>query len=304
MVRFGVIKISKFDQSLTMHVLIAGGTGFIGKALREKLKEQGIESSVLTRTPSAPHHIGWDPERGKIDAVKLPKVTHVINLAGAGIAEKRWTEKRKKELRESRTRTTEFLHVSMVKYAKDVVNYIGISGVNAFGFLDNKVYNESDDFGNDFLSQLVKEWEKAHRLFEALPFFSILRLGMVLSPKGGAYQKIAQPIKWGLGAVPGSGQQLVPWIHLEDTVQLIIACLKAPKGLVHAVVECATMNDITFAIAASEKKKIFLPNIPSFVIHIRFGEMGHLLTKSLRVSNTNLFKTFQPSYNQLSLLKN
>ena len=286
-----------------MHVLIAGGTGFIGKALRDKLTEQGIETSVLTRTPSATYHIAWEPEKGKIDAVKLHKVTHVINLTGAGIADKRWTAKRKKELTTSRTTTTEFLHVSVVKYAKDIENYIGISGVNAFGFLDQKVYEEIDDFGNDFLSNLVKEWEQAHRLFDALPSFSILRLGMVLSPTGGAYQKIAQPMRWGLGAVPGSGKQFVPWIHLEDTVQLILSCLKAPVGVVHAVADCSTMKDLTFAIADSEKKKIFLPNIPSFVLRLLFGEMGQLLTKSLRVSNDNLLKTFHPSYNQLSLLK-
>jgi NAD dependent epimerase/dehydratase family enzyme len=125
---------------------------------------------------------------------------------------------------------------------------------------------------------------------------------MVLSSQGGAYRKIAAPMKFYMGAVPGSGKQLVPWIHLDDVVGFIMYVLKStPVGLIHVVSNNSSMKELTQTIALKERSKIILPNIPSFMIRLIFGEMGMLLTESLRIDHTKLTQTaYKTRFNQLS----
>lgn len=283
-----------------MQVLIVGGTGFIGKALREDLIRHNIDTWVLTRNASEAYHVNWCPEKKTCETNKLHHITHIINLAGAGIADKKWTKTRKVELLASRIMTTEFLYALASTNCPKLKGYVGISGVNAFGFNDEKIHQEDEPFGKDFLSKLVFSWENAHRAFDQLPIFSILRLGMVLSPRGGAYVKIAGPLKWGLGAVPGTGNQWVPWIHLNDVIHILRLALDTPLGLVHVTVENATMKELTLAIACKENKKIYLPNIPVFLLRLIFGEMSCLLTESLRVTNEKISHYYEIKHGRLS----
>ena len=289
-----------------MEVLIVGGTGFIGNALQKALDLSGISYKILSRRPAKANHVFWDPAKDQLDTSSLGSITHIINLAGAGIAEKRWTRERKKELINSRVDATQFLYNECSKHCPSLEGYIGISGVNAFGFDDSLCYNETHAFATDFLSGLVEQWEGAHRLFDKLPSFSILRLGMVLSSRGGAYRKIAAPMKFYMGAVPGSGKQLVPWIHLDDVVGFILHVLQTKSvGLIHVVSNNSSMKELTQTIARKERSKIILPNIPVFVIRLIFGEMGMLLTESLRIDHTKLTQTaYKNRFNQLSDLIN
>jgi uncharacterized protein (TIGR01777 family) len=289
-----------------MEVLIVGGTGFIGTALQKALDLSGISYKILSRRPTKANHVFWDPAKHQLDISSLDSVTHIINLAGAGIAEKRWTRERKKELINSRVEATQFLYTECSKHCPSLEGYIGISGVNAFGFDDSLCYNESHPFASDFLSSLVEQWEGAHRLFDKLPSFSIFRLGMVLSSQGGAYRKIAAPMKFYMGAVPGSGKQLVPWIHLDDVVGFILLVLQTKSvGLIHVVSNNSSMKELTQTIARKERSKIILPNIPAFVIRLIFGEMGMLLTESIRIDHTKLTQTaYKTRFNQLSDLIN
>lgn len=285
-----------------MRVLIAGGTGFIGRALRTYLVGMNIETRVLTRKATESYHVAWSPEKKSCDTSQLSEVTHVINLTGEGIAEKRWTKARKKALISSRVETTAFLHSLTQEHCPKLMGYVGISGVNAFGFGDEKIHQENDLFGTDFLSKLVKDWEEAHKAFEFLPVFSILRLGMVLSPDGGAYEKIAKPIRWGVGAIPGKGSQWVPWVHLNDVVHVIHRGLTHSQGIIHLVAENSNMKDLTQAIAQKEQRKMYLPNIPPFMIRLIFGEMGGLLTESVRISNEKLLSFYLLKHPHLSTL--
>ena len=289
-----------------MEVLIVGGTGFIGQALQKALDLSGIAYKILSRRPSKAHHVYWDPSKNQLDGSTLGSITHIINLAGAGIAEKRWTKERKKELINSRVDATQFLYNECCKHCPALEGYIGISGVNAFGFDDSLCYNETHPFATDFLSSLVEQWEEAHHLFDKLPSFSIFRLGMVLSSKGGAYRKIATPMKFYMGAVPGSGKQLVPWIHLDDVVGFTMFVLKGKSvGLIHLISNNSNMKELTQTIALKERSKIILPNIPSFVIRLIFGEMGMLLTESLRIDYSKLTQSmYKTRFNQLSDLIN
>lgn len=289
-----------------MEVLIVGGTGFIGKALQKAFTEAKIPFKVLTRTPINSNEYHWNPKAKQIDLKALLKTTHIVNLAGEGIAEKRWTKSRKEALYSSRINSTEFLFEACQVNAKHLKGYIGISGVNAFGFNDLKMYQEADEFGDDYLSTLVKAWENAHSLFSYLPNYSVVRLGMVLSKHGGAYKKIARPMKYGFGAITGSGKQWVPWIHLYDVVSVLLFLLKNKSlNVVHAVANNGTMKEITTTIADLEQSKIYLPNIPEFMVRLLFGEMGNLLTKSLRVDNNKLTCAgYTFTFNQLSDLPN
>lgn len=289
-----------------MEVLIVGGTGFIGRALQEALTLSKIPHKILSRKAAAGNHIFWNPETNQLDHASLQSITHIINLAGAGIAEKRWTNRRKNELIRSRVDATQFLYKECSKHCPSLVGYIGISGVNAFGFDDAACYTETHPFGADFLSQLVAQWEGAHRLFEQVPSFNILRLGMVLSSKGGAYQKIAAPMRFYLGAIPGNGNQYVPWIHLDDVIGLLLYGLEGNTwGLLHGVSNNSSMKELTKTIAEKEHSKILLPNIPKFIIRVLFGEMGLLLTESIRVDYTKRAQLgYKPRFNQLSDLIN
>lgn len=289
-----------------MEVLIVGGTGFIGKALQKAFTEAKIPFKVLTRTPINSNEYHWNPKEKQIDLKALLKTTHIVNLAGEGIAEKRWTKSRKTALYTSRINATEYLFETCKANALHLEGYIGISGVNAFGFNDLKMYQETDSFGDDFLSTLVKAWENAHSLFSYLPNYSVVRLGMVLSKQGGAYKKIAQPMRYGLGAIAGSGKQMVPWIHLYDVVSVLLFLLKNKSlNVVHAAANNATMKELTTTIADLEQSKIYLPNIPEFMVRLLFGEMGNLLTKSLRVDNNKLTCAgYSFTFNQLSALPN
>lgn len=285
-----------------MEILIVGGSGFIGQALQKALDLIRVPYKVLSRTPKTDTHIYWNPNNHELDHSSLGTITHIINLAGAGIADQRWTKQRKEELIKSRINSTEYLHNECRKYCPNLIGYIGISGVNAFGFNDNRKYHEGDAYGNDFLSQLVAQWEQAHLLFNQLPSFSIFRLGMVLSSHGGAYRKIAAPMKFYMGAVPGSGKQLVPWVHLDDVVGLTLKVLQdKPLGLIHVVSENSSMSELTKTIAQKERSVIILPNIPSSVIRLFFGEMGILLTESLQINHTKLAQSgYNIRFNNLS----
>jgi len=285
-----------------MQVLIAGGTGFIGRALRIYFEGLNIDTKILTRKATEAYHVAWSPAEKTCDISQLREVTHIVNLTGEGIADKRWTKPRKKALISSRVETTDFLYSLTQKHCPKLIGYVGISGVNAFGFGDEKIHQENDPFGTDFLSHLVKDWEEAHKAFDFLPVFSIIRLGMVLSPDGGAYKKIAKPMRWGFGAIPGKGSQWVPWVHLKDVVQVIHEGLTHSQGLIHLVAENSSMKNLTLAIAQKEKRKIYLPNIPPFMIRLIFGEMGGLLTESVRISNEKLLSFYALKHPQLSTL--
>lgn len=277
-----------------MVILMVGGTGFIGKALTQFFEGNGITVIVLTRQPKKKNHRFWDPLNKQVDAEGLRDVTHIINLNGAGIAEKRWTPKRKRLLYTSRIEATAFLFDLTKSHCPNLKQYIGISGINAFGFSDKKEFQESDSFGRDFLSALVFAWEQAHLLFESRVNTTIIRLGMVIDSSGGAYVKMAKPIRYGVGSIIGSGKQLVPWISLEDVVGLINYVSTTKKNipsLIHGVAAHSTLKEIIDFIAFREGKKIRLPNVPEFFICLLFGSMGQLLTSSLRVSNESLVKS-------------
>jgi uncharacterized protein (TIGR01777 family) len=270
-------------------ILIAGGTGLIGKPLVEKLIERGHDVRVLTRSPRRKIDYEWSPSSKSIDKKALTGVNTIINLAGAGIADKRWTEKRKEELINSRVKTTQFLYELREKMP-ELNNYISASGINCYGYdQPDRKHKESDKFGTDFLSVVVKRWEGAADLFNADYKVAKIRTGVVFDSDGGALEKISKTIKSYVGAPLGTGKQSMPWLTIDDMVGVYVhAAENELEGAYNAVANSHTNKEVTKALAKHLNKPLWLPNVPAFVLKLMLGEMSSVVLDGLQADNTKL----------------
>jgi uncharacterized protein (TIGR01777 family) len=271
------------------HVLIAGGSGFIGVKLAKFLTENGYYVNVLTRTPREKNHFFWNPTDGVIDENCLSNVQILINLTGAGIADKRWTKARKKELLESRIESNVFLFKNVSKMPK-LEHVVCSSGINSYGFDDSThAHEETDPFGKDFLSQLVQKWEESADLFQTHCGVTKIRTSVVLGREGGALPKLIRPVQWGVGSPLGTGKQFVPWIHIHDLVGIFYHVINTQLfGVFNAVSGNASNDELTHEIAQVLHKKLWLPNVPESFINILFGEMASMLLKGVCASNKKI----------------
>ncbi len=277
-------------------VLIAGGTGLIGRKLTSVLKERGFKVYKLTRKAKKRGYINWNPELQTVDTKNLERINIIINLLGANIAEKKWTEARKQELISSRVNTTIFLRKLTTNMPK-LEYYISASGINCYGPESETVHIETDNFGSDFLSQLVKKWEESSELFSDLVPVAKLRIAMVLSKDGGAFQKIKLPFKLGLGAAFGSGKQHMPWIHVDDLCRMFVFGIENNlQGTYNAFSACTPNIDFSRALAKAMKRPFFMPRISEKLLRFFLGERVILLTEGIKVSNQKILNegfTFQ-----------
>jgi uncharacterized protein (TIGR01777 family) len=265
-------------------VLIAGGSGLIGKKLNQVLSKKGYKVYTLTRSAKHRGQIYWNPTQQTIEGKHLDKVNIIINLTGENIGEKRWTNERKKALRDSRTKTTQFLH-SLVANLPNLEYYISASGINCYE-QDDKVHTESDPFGKDFLSKLVKEWEAMSDLFESNCKVAKLRISMVLSKRGGALDKMLLPVKLGLGSPIGTGKQMMPWIHIDDLCNLFIFAIENElTGIYNATANCDSNRNFMYALAKALNRPFFMPKVPAFLMKLMLGEMADLVLNSTNASN-------------------
>jgi len=271
-------------------VLIAGGSGLIGKKLNQVLSKKGYKVHTLTRTAKHRGQIYWNPSQQTIEGKHLDKVNIIINLAGENIGEKRWTDDRKKALRDSRLKTTQFLH-SLVSNFPNLEYYISASGINCYE-QDDEVHVESDPYGNDFLSKLVKEWEAMSDLFESNCKVAKLRISMVLSKRGGALDKMLLPVKLGLGSPIGTGKQMMPWIHIEDLCNLFVYAIENElTGTYNAAANCDSNHDFMKALAKALKRPFFMQKVPAFLLKLILGEMSTLVLDSTNASNEKIKNT-------------
>lgn len=275
-------------------ILVAGGTGLVGKPLVQSLKSGGNIVRVLSRQASNCDHdiFHWDPSKNEMDEKALEGVTHIINLAGVGIADKKWSDKRKKEIIASRVIPTQFLH-SFAAKIPSLVQYISASGINCYGYDQyDRVHLETDEFGNDYLSQVVQKWEQAADIFSDVCKVAKLRISVVLTQEGGALTKIAQPIKMYFGTALGNGKQWMPWISLHDLVRLFEYTVENElEGAYNALADTETNKQFTKTLAKALKKPFWLPNAPSFVLKLMFGEMASVVLDGLQASNQKVKDT-------------
>jgi uncharacterized protein len=282
-------------------ILLAGGTGLIGKEIASYLSTKGAEIRILTRNPKGTNQFYWNPAKQEIDESVFLGVTHIINLSGVGIAEKRWTKKRKQEIIDSRVEPTKFL-AQQIDKIPNLKQYISASGINCYGYNDSKkTYFEHDDFGKDYLSNVVEKWEKSADMFQHYYKVVKIRISVVLTEKGGALAKIAKPISFGFGAGLGSGKQAFPWIHLLDLVRIFEFVIdKNLEGSFNSVAGNPSNKEFTLQLAKKLNKKIRLPNVPIFILKILLGEMSSMLLNGIKASNEKLKKEgFEFQYEDL-----
>ncbi len=297
-------------------VLITGAGGLIARELSKQL-ENKYTVRFLTRKKKHDHEFEWDLTKGTIDKKALEGVSHVIHLAGANISEKRWTDERKKELISSRIDSAGLILQSLKQKNIKLKSFISASGINYYGTeTTEKIFTEEDGPGNDFLSEVVVQWEKAADQFKEQQLAERvvkLRTAVVLAEKDGALKKMLPTIKMGIGSPLGNGKQYMPWIHIKDICAMYEFALKNPEmnGAFNAVApEHATNKELTEKIAQVLKKPLFMPNVPTFVLRLVFGELSDAVLKGSRASSGKILKAgFQFEFPDLKraledLLKN
>ena len=273
-------------------VLIAGGTGLIGRSLCERLSEAGYEVRLLSRTSAQSDRFRvflWQPDNGEVDEAVFEAVKYIINLAGVNIGDKRWSAKRKEAIRASRINATSLLLKSVSKNPGGIRLYIGASAVGYYGAVTkHHEFVETDPAGDDFLGATCAEWEAASLGFENPGVRRVLlRTGVVLAPDAGIIGKLKPSVRFGLGAVVGTGDQIVPWIHLEDLCDLYLRAIKdeTMEGIYNAVAPTATTyREFIVTFAKRMNRSIWLPAVPEWMIHLVLGEMSVMLCRGSAVS--------------------
>ena len=277
-------------------VLITGGSGLIGRVLSKKLYKIGYEIRVLSRKKqSSSEYSGfyWNIDKNEMDVEAIKDVDFIVHLAGENISEKAWTKKQKQIIENSRVKSLQLIYQNCLKSNNWPKAVISSSAIGYYGtFNSEQILTEESLAGNDFLAQIGEKWESAADLFTKKKVRTVkIRTGVVLSKDGAAYPKMAKPAKFGLAAAFGSGNQYVPWIHIDDIVNIFATAIQDEKieGIYNGVApEHLTNKQLTKAISKGLNKPYFMPNIPSFVLRAVFGEMSIILLKGSRISASKI----------------
>ena len=289
------------------NVLITGANGQLAQQLGNLLAPD-YNVRYLTRNVSKSNEYLWDVDKGFIDAEALKSLHVVIHVAGSSIGEKRWTAKQKAAIYASRVNGAQLLLGELQKQNVQLETYISASAIGYYGTVTSAhIHTESDEPGDDFLSEVCATWEAVAHEFESKAVAKrviVTRIGIILSANKGAVQKIAAPFKWYLGAALGSGKQYMPWIHIHDLCRLIKFTLEKENmsGTFNAVAPDHVSNkQFTQQVAAALNKPVLLPNIPAFVIKIAFGEMSIILLQGSRVASDKIIdEGFKFEYDKLN----
>lgn len=276
-------------------ILLAGASGLIGSKLILKLKQKNYKIVLLSTQKSKQINsetLYWDPENGVFPEINLNRFAACINFCGAGIFDESFTNERKDILLKSRIKPIQFLIDQFKKQNVQCPHFISAS---ASGYYPNICLNELSEnstHGVGFISNLVQEWEKAALSFEKEAHkTSIIRIGIVLAGEGGFLKKVTAPMHFFAGAVPGSGEQIVSWIHIDDLCDLFIHVFEnGLSGIFNATApKPATLSYISKQAASILKRPIWLPNIPEFMLKLIFGkERSDLLMCSQNISSSKI----------------
>jgi uncharacterized protein len=285
-----------FPTKKSMHkVLITGASGLIGSHLTSMLVKKGYAVAHvgrIKRSGPVPNFI-WNVEAEEIDDAAFDGVDAVVHLAGAGVAEKLWTVKRKQEIVESRTRSTALLARHLQKH-QQVKTVISASGINYYACgLTDQVFTETSQPGSDYLAKVVEAWEKAADGIENKRVVK-LRTGIVLSKEGGALKEMMRPVVWGVGAPLGSGRQFLSWIHIDDLCRIYVKALEDTtlQGTYNAVAPGAVTNRAFIkSVAKTINRPLWLPAIPEFALKLVLGEMADMVLKGCVVSPAKIQQT-------------
>lgn len=287
-----------------MKILITGASGLVGKALQKSFADKGYEMLLASRSePKADNEIQWTVEEGFAQAERLEGIDAVVHLAGESVSSLRWTDEKKKAIRDSRVFGTRSVVDAISKLKDRPKVLVAASAIGFYGERGDEEVNESSAAGHGFLAEVAKEWEgEARRAEDAGVRTVLLRTGIVLSKDGGALATMLLPFKMGVGGVVGSGKQWMSWIALDDHVSVINYVIENDniRGAVNAVSpEPVTNEEFTKTMGDVLYRPTFIP-LPEFAVSMLMGEMGDALlltsTKVLpkRLEDTG-FKFEQPA---------
>ena len=283
-------------------VLITGGTGLIGTALSKELLSKGYEIIILSRSPqrqmssnSRLTYAHWNVENETIDREAIARADYIVHLAGENLA-KRWTSKRKKEIVDSRTKSSDLLVKALRENSNHVKAVISASGIGWYGdgpYSENAggddSFSEEDPAADDFLGTTCRQWEASIDPVTDLGKRLVkLRSGVVLSNEGGALPEFKKPLRFGFSTILGNGKQVMSWIHIDDIVRLYTYAIENEKlqGVYNAVAPYPVTNKkFVLQLARSLRGKYFIPAfIPSFILKAVFGEKTIEVLKTSSVS--------------------
>ena len=295
-------------------VLITGGTGMVGTSLTQLLLSKGYQVIILTRKPQTSPisnltYAVWDIAKGTIDPLAFEKADTIVHLAGAGVADKRWSKKRKQEIVDSRVMSGALLVKYLTAHTHQVKTVVTASAIGWYGPDTEQSlqygFAETDPVDGAFLGDTCKQWEDSVKPIETLGIRLVtLRIGIVLNKQGGALAEFIKPAKFGLATIFGTGNQMVSWIHHNDLCKMILFGIQTTslKGVYNAVSPDPTSNKDLIIAITKKLRGFYLPiPVPAFVLNIMLGEMSIEILKSAKVSSNKIqeadFKFDYPTLN-------
>jgi uncharacterized protein (TIGR01777 family) len=285
------------------NVLIAGGSGLIGTEVGNHLRTRGFGIKVLSRKPTDKSKgiYNWDISAGAIDIEAFVDTQYIINLAGSSIIGGRWTDKRKKDLINSRVDSTSLLVKTIQENDITIKHFIQASAMGYYGDNGDTILTEKSPAGDDFMAKLCVDWENAAKPIGQNAKLSILRIGLYLSKNGGVYATLGKVAKFYIASAFGNGKMYANYTHKDEFAKLVEQLFNdtLDQGIYNIVGKNSfQMNDFVSDIAKNEGAKVWLPNIPAFLLKLILGEMSATLLNSYRVtspaletSNFHIYKT-------------
>lgn len=292
---------------MSKNILITGGTGLLGKILTKELQNQGHQVSVLSRNPDRVKNVKafyWDVDKQEIDESCLNGIDTIIHLAGEGIADKKWTDKRKKEIIDSRVDSIELLYKLIAKGDTIVKSVISASAVGFYGDRKGEVLKEDSPKGTGFLSDSCGFWEEAVEEGNKLGLRIVkLRIGLLLTPTGGVLEPFKLMVKTMTAMKFGDGKQWFPWVHADDLAGMFAWAVNHDEitGVFNATAPSPVTNKEFTKTLAKVLKRPFWPfRIPEFALSLVLGEQKELLLMSNRTDSSKIQKTgYQFKYTDL-----
>lgn len=279
----------------------------VGKKIIHTLQQSGHTVAILSRKKSSLPGIKtyvWDVDQQKIDLQCMDGVDTIIHLAGENIAAKKWTEKRKKQIIDSRVLSTRLLYKTIKESNAQINTFISASAVGYYGDCGDEILTEDKPSGYGFMAECCKEWEEAVDKGKSYGMRIVkFRIGVVLAKGEGALASLEKPIKFFVGAPLGSGKQWVPWVHIDDVVALFAGAVDNPL-LSGAYNACApfpvTNSTLTKSIARQLHRPVWPFNVPEKALKIILGEMSDVIFLSTNTSAQKLLSAdFKFKYTQL-----
>ncbi len=284
------------DKQQERTVLITGGSGMLGSRLKQLLKEEGYHPVVLSRGPSQPpERYHWNIAEGVIEHAALERSAHIVHLAGAGIADERWTRERKEEILKSRVNSANALFDYCRKWQIRPRSFISASAIGIYGDTGEAVITEEQPAGRGFLSEVCQKWESAADQFGKLGTrVAKLRIGLVLAGEEGMLTKTLLPLKMGLAPYFGNGRQFYSWVHIDDVCRAFIHLIRNEElnGAFNITGHPAVRNrEYMQALKKLRGKRALSFGLPPLILRLLLGEMSELLLMSNRVSSEKIRKS-------------